>query len=743
MATIDDIDTKAAVRKFLERRTVVDREDESSDSSEEISAILESVAQAFLLNPQAALSFVLRAKNTLQQIIATDLEFVDYMILAIRDIDVPSEPVADTSDLVEAQTALVEVDRSGRVSDDLQSFDRYQRAIDRFLDEQLAKSLKRRRRGEFERTGSEARQDLFRALSAFDSVHSLVIENLELLQKSVADFQSVDLTRLVSSRVVSRVRASLKKVISGFTNQRLSKTAAALELLAGRDSLRSISNSKGIFDPTVDTGVVPTNRDIKISSEVVTAIATGTDADVDLTGVAAPWTFEVVVDPLVAGGTTYSLDIPYTGAEGRHYVMTSEGSSTYNIDIASNVLYVGFDGIAPPPNEEKMVRAVSLPTGGAVTLSAILTALNDGVTGLIDGTAVDIGAGRILIYGSASVTGISIVSTYPGTFDVGGNYVPAVGSVHEVLGFIGGQESSDPNVFTPTLLVDLIKDRVSGATISLVDGAITVESDSTALLSSLSFADTALLFGFSSSYTALPSYLELVEDGLAVDPAELGVFVGSIVRTTDILAAANRNLLSAVTKIEGTRLYFDESVSLPRCAAVDVRVDAPIVRSLRTLLSNLKAFVGTFDNDSRNLQGVLSPILARATLAQVNDALREIQDIQSRLQNLLSLLQTVVVRDDRTSYGAIASKIISSLEERGLDRSLELLMRGQFSLFFSLGSQTASSSSNLLANIEEVGRNDYSQVTAEEDIADLEPTGSTADDDILPGEELSESQEPL
>lgn len=742
MATIDDINTKAAVRKFLERRTVVDREDESSDSSEEISAILESVAQAFLLNPQAALSFVIRAKNTLQQIITTDLEFVDYMISAIRDIDVPSEPIADTSDLVEAQTALIEVDRSGRVSDDLQSFDRYQKAIDRFLDEQLAKSLKRRRRGELERTGAEARQDLFRALAVFDSIHSLVIDNLELLQNSVADFQSVDLTRLVSSRVVSRVRASLKKVIFGFTNQQLSKTAAAVELLAGRDSLRSISNSKNIFDPTVNTGVIPARRNIKISSEAVAAIAIGTSENVDLTGVATPWTFEVVVDPLVAGGTTYSLDIPYTGAEGRHYVMTSRGSLTYSIDVSANVLYVGFDGITPPSNEEKMIRAVTLPTG-AVALSAVVAALNDGVTGLLYGTAVGIGAGRVLIYGSASVTGISIVSTYPGTFDGGGNYVPAVGSAHEVLGFVSGQESSNPNVCTPALLVDLIKDRISGAIVSLVDGAITVRSASSDLLSSLSFADIALLFGFSSSYASLPSYLELVEDGEAVSPEELGVFVGSIVRTTDILAASNRNLLAPITEIEGTQLYFDGSFPLPRCSAVDVRVDAPIVQYLRTLLNNLKAFVGTFDNDSRNLQRVLSPILARATLAQVNDALREIQDIRNRLQDLLSLLQAVTVRDDRTSYGTVASKIISSLEERGLDRSLGLLLKGQFSTFFSLDGQTAASSSNLLTNIEKVGRNDYSQVTAEEDIAELEPTGSTANNDILPGEELNESQEPL
>ncbi len=252
MATLDDIDTKAAVRKFLERRTVVDREDASADGADEVSAVLEAVAQAFLLHPQAVLSFVLRAKNTLQQIVTTDLEYVDYMLTAIREVDAPSEPVSDLSDLIEAQTALIEVDRSGRVSEDLQSFGRYQRAIDRFLDEQLARSLKRRRRGEFERTGREARQDLFRALLGFGPIHALLEERLRLLRESVSDFQSVDVTKIVSTRAIARVRSSLKKVSSGLERQTLSKTAAAIELLSGRDALRSVSDARSIYDPTIE-----------------------------------------------------------------------------------------------------------------------------------------------------------------------------------------------------------------------------------------------------------------------------------------------------------------------------------------------------------------------------------------------------------------------------------------------------------------------------------------------------------
>lgn len=741
MATLDDIDTKAAVRKFLERRTVVDREDASADGADEVSAVLEAVAQAFLLHPQAVLSFVLRAKNTLQQIVTTDLEYVDYMLTAIREVDAPSEPVSDLSDLIEAQTALIEVDRSGRVSEDLQSFGRYQRAIDRFLDEQLARSLKRRRRGEFERTGREARQDLFRALLGFGPIHALLEERLRLLRESVSDFQSVDVTKIVSTRAIARVRSSLKKVSSGLERQTLSKTAAAIELLSGRDALRSVSDARSIYDPTIETGSFPTNRDIRITSQPAKATALGTDEGVDLSAVAQPWLFDLVVDPLIVP-SSYSLELPVTGASGQPYVKTAAGSSTYEIISGQHVLYVAFEGVAPPPAQDVMVRAVELPIGGAVTVAAILSALNNGVTGLIDGTAVELGAGRILIYGGVGVTGITILTSYPGTFDLSGVYTPADESVHAVLGFSDRQESGDPNVFSPAELVDLLKDRVTGASFSVVDGAIQVQSDSEELLSSLSFGGLAEEFGLSTSYTALPEYLELIEDGEAITPETVGVYIGSIVRTSDISETASRNLFSPVARIEGTQLFFDVS-ALPRCSAQEVTVDAPIVGTLRTLLNQLKPFVGAFSGDSQDLQRVLTPVLAKPTLAQVNDAIRALTTVRTRLQNLLDLLEAAVVREDRTSFGAVAAKITASLQERSLDRSLDLLQSGQFSVFFGVDSQSASGSSHFMKTIEEVGRNDYSTTTAEEDIADLEPRATTPDDDVLPGEELSENEEPL
>jgi hypothetical protein len=175
------------------------------------------------------------------------------------------------------------------------------------------------------------------------------------------------------------------------------------------------------------------------------------------------------------------------------------------------------------------------------------------------------------------------------------------------------------------------------------------------------------------------------------------------VQASDISETASRNLLAPITRIESTQLFFDVS-ALPRCSEEAVSIDAPIVGTLRTLLGNLAPYVGSFDDDSRDFQRVLSPILSRPTLAQVNDATRAINEVRSRLQELLALLQAAVVRTDRTSFGSVAAQIVASLQERGLDRSLDLLQSGQFSAFFGVTSETASATTRFMKAVEEVGR---------------------------------------
>src|SRR4051812_28411825 len=175
MATINDIDTVAEVRKFLERRTVVSRSQTGDDQADEIQAVLEAVAITFLLEPSAALWMVMFAKNQLQQVVTKDLETIDYILATFKDLPNPDTTVDDVSDLIGAQTALVELDRLGNFQEGTKAFNRYNQAVDRFLNERLAPSLKRKQNNSFNRTGKESRQDLFSALQLFSATHQTTI----------------------------------------------------------------------------------------------------------------------------------------------------------------------------------------------------------------------------------------------------------------------------------------------------------------------------------------------------------------------------------------------------------------------------------------------------------------------------------------------------------------------------------------------------------------------------------------
>lgn len=738
MATVNDIDAKSAVRKFLEQSSIINKEDSTANSFDEIPAILSSVALSFLLYPQSVLSFILQAKNILQQIATTDHEIITYLLNALFDIENPDEPVTDTSDLVTAQTALIEVDKIGRVSNDIQAYTRYTKAINSFLDQQLASSLKRRNKNEFERTGSEAKQDIFKVLSVFNPTHTLMISHLTKLLNSIGDFRSVALTKIVSTQTIAKVRSSLTQIINGIQQQQLSNTASAIELLAGVAALNSISNNRDIYDPTVDTGTFPRGRAISISSERISAMAIGISTSVDLTGQSTPWIFNTTIN-----GIPYSVTLPFTGASGRRYVKTSSGSLTYNIPVGANVLYVQFDGITPPPTEAAMVRAVALPTGGSISISAILTALNNGSTGLINGTAVQLGStGRILIYGSSSVTKITIKNGERGTFDVTtGVYSPAPGTVHDVLGFSNEQTSGNPNIFSSGELMDLLAPYIPTANFSLTDiGTSVISTVSTNLTSSISFSgNIASSFGFIGSHIPIPSFLQLMEDGQAVDPTTIGIFIDSVVIASDIQSI--NNLAAPVTEIIGTELHFSPDILLPRCDTAHTQIVAPIVFAIQTLLDNLRVFKNSFDHDILNVQRVFSPILSKPTLAQINDAQRGLQAILLNIANLLASLTTAVVRIDRMQFDSISQQIIASLGERGLDKALELLQSCQFSNFFSLTSDGASKSTRFLTATENVGRNEFSQPTSEQDQNDSEPLGTTPSDKLLTGEELLEGEE--
>ncbi len=732
MATVDDIDTESAVRKFLERQVVSDREDPTADSADEITAILEAVALSFLLEPQAALAFVLLAKNNLQQLVQADLDLLDYLLKAVDDVSNPNELIDDTSDIVEAQTALLEVDRLGRVSSDVKAYDRYTAAVSRFLDRRLARSLKRRRKNEFERSGTEAKRDLFKCLSVQNGIHGLVATRLGLVAGSVSDFESVDLTRIVASKTVTRVRNSLKKVLQGIAQRTLSKTAMAIELLAGAASLKSISQIKKIYDPIIESEELPVGRDIFLRSEAVAAVASSADV-LDLSGLTPPWEFDLVIDS--------EPPVTLTVGSGSPFVLGAILEDGLVDITGTKSLYVQFEGSPPtalPTDQAVLVREIALPAGLNQTVSSLASYLNTQLAP--DATCADYGD-RLLITAASGVTKMVVRSFYHGTYSGGGVYIPATESGHALLGFADDQES-ELDVFQPETLAAILNFQLDPVLVdaSVENGIVVLRTVSTDPHSELVFdGEVATALGFSDAVSE-PTYLELVEDIFALDPADFGIIPGTVVTVLDDVDGGLSFYQEPIASIDGTKLFFAEELLVPRCLAGNAVVTSPLVYAVQSLLDALRPFSSqsAFTKDVTDLQRVMSPLFSRPTLAQINDAKRVLERVRDNVQDLMAAISPIVVTRGANQFTDLMSNILLSLEERGLDRASELLRQASFSEFFSLSNLAASKSSRLMKAIEEVGRKDFPVTTVEEDQAEPQAKATTPDDDILPGEELSD-----
>lgn len=394
MANVDDIDTKAVVNRFLQRQVITPVNDDEADKDEEVTAVLESVALAFQLQPQMALDLLLLAKNSLQQIVQMDLDLLDFLATAIGDIDNPNPTVDDLSDLIEAQTALLELDRLQRVSTSLQAFQRYTDAINRFLDDQLASALKRKGKKEFERTGTEARTDIFSVLPQFGPTHNVMISRLATLATGIENFRSVSLDKLVSQGTLSRVRDSISAIKDRFENDNISITTAAVELLGGAAAMEAVSTTKDILDSVIQTGTFPANRAVFFQAEPsVKALASSSEGPWTLGG--APWDFKMTLNAFALAPTTVDEELPAVGHEGKVYMVGSVDSPTFDIPV-DGTLYLLVEGSVRGEQEVPLTTS-----GAAVPVDTIISELN---ALLLDVTAARWNnTNRIALFGAAGV----------------------------------------------------------------------------------------------------------------------------------------------------------------------------------------------------------------------------------------------------------------------------------------------------------------------------------------------------
>jgi hypothetical protein len=152
---------------------------------------------------------------------------------------------------------------------------------------------------------------------------------------------------------------------------------------------------------------------------------------------------------------------------------------------------------------------------------------------------------------------------------------------------------------------------------------------------------------------------------------------------------------------------------------------------VKDLLSKVGPYDGSFDEDLFKLQGVLTPLLGRPTMAQINDARRVLEDLLTRLSELESLLLGYVVPDGSQQFLPVLKQLISGLEERNLDRAIELLKRGRFTEFFGLTRDNASKGSRFMSAMEDVGKNELWTTTRQNEMQETQDVAVTPDDHVL------------
>lgn len=711
MATINDIDTVAAVRKYLEVSTIVPKEQDGGDASQETQALLQTIALSFLLFPQMALSLVLQARNSLYQIVTTEIQLVQFIQKTFVDLGSPSNPVTDTSDLVSAQTALVGIDRLGRVDPTSQAYTNFTTAVQSFLDNQLSSSLKRNSRGEFERSGQEAREDLYTSYATLGSLHPVMVQRLKDLLASVSSLQSVDLTKIVASTTVTSLRNSLAQLQTNASV--LSKTVLAIELLSGQAALQSISGSRGVYDPLVQTGVLPTGRTITVSSEVVTpkVVFQGTQAlpygSADLT---------VKVDGEVMG---QSLTIP-----NRVFLFSTQNSGSIVVP-ASYALYLNWYTTDP-----SQTTTTKIPiTSGTRTRTQIKDDINTVVLPAGIGRCSDIN-GYFILVGGPTVSKITVLDHGDGSFssDI---YVPSDPSVHDLLGFHDLQATEAQGVLSITGLTCWVLAYLTNVVVT-PGTTLTLASPTTGAAGSLVLTGTLLsLYGFTNPLTAEaePSYLTLQEFGKDLDPATLGI-------TSDckVTVTGDRGLGALITGITDNQLQF--GVPLPRGNQLPVTVVSSLMLAVQGLLGRLATFRSAFDDTLFQFQQVLIPLLSTPTLAQINDAGDVVTNVLLQLGHMSTALQDYQVPDSEQPNLAQLNQLLSGLEERHLDSAMDLLKRGRFSEFFGLTPDSASTGGNFLSAMEQVGQNELAAPTQETAQQDRLNVPVSPNDFVRPGLEV-------
>ncbi len=618
---------------------------------------------SLLSKPQVLLAFMYKTGNAVQALLAQQNLVLNDLLNSLTYVR-NTEKTLNTN-LTEAKIVLSRFDSSGKIQ-----VDKYKEKIMAFLKDANVKSGSS---DQFGKTNIDSQEDIFVGVQAFLSIQqalSLLITNLASVKEDIATLTVVNtITKNLSTFNITRL-TQLDE-----SKNDVSKVGLAIDLFSSVtvfDYLASVANfNEAIFQPLVSK-TIPVNMSILAKSE-----------DLVATSLSNPYPqtishndFRVAID-----GTPITVDFPSTNAMGRAYVLASQGSASYNIPVNTR-LYVKVTCPILPAAITLTPEGFQVPSGyipidipsGTQTFSSIIGSITSGLfvndTGMIPtqfATCDHFSTGvtdRIMIYGKSDVTSIEIVSA-PGDYNhLTGLYTQARASCHDSL-FLSLGKSNPVN--QPSFL-DLRDCLNLEFPVSLENNCLRITSGSVGVGSSVEFQTSiATDIGFTDNEPE-PTKFNLISNGVALNPLDLGLYNGCLLNNTPITISGNDIIYA------GPNGTFEVSIF------TDLIKMLPIIQKLKTYKPPV------------DFERVWTPILSNPTNGQIETARVYTSSLKASIEAFSSGL---LFKAENSSILEQANQLLNVLESRGLTLLETNLNQSRFSDFFNNALTTDKSSYGL------------------------------------------------
>lgn len=712
------------LKKYLQRGIVRSPESES-DRSQEVIAVLETVKQFLLLHPQAIYTLALKAKNAIIQIGNTCSSLLNNAILATEELENKTDFPKDISDLLEAKSALLSLNS---IEAD-KAFERYNASVERYLKTQLSPLVRPKRKQYLERSGDEAREDLIDAVRIYLKLRKELENRINLLISAESSFTSLKLQDELLSGAVEKVIQSLDELRFKSPAGAVSNITSVIELLAGKAAITSLRNPPAINESTLPADVR--------AYPVMGSPSVSTTAVVGSYSINALPTDYLTVE--VDGGAPQTIQVPsqsVASTSSSFYLASSKPSTVFNIPNNTR-LYLYVEGINythsdPSVGTQNGLVPVSL-SAGSIPFSQVVSEIDTGSPSFI--RCVELGeqgapsgSSTLLIYTTdPNITSISVQTSAP--YPVTGGVVqgPPPDSIHEELGFGAGQAGVPNTKISPETLQASLSASISGVNVTVSDTLdyVTISTYSIGPSASLKFSGTL------AAELGLP--FSLIQDESSV--VELRGDISSL--TPDSKIILNGVSRKVVSIDRNTNLVtLDQPIHTDQ--GLSVVVEPKPKYTMLPLISYLRQYSAPSEAE---IDGKLSSVLGNPSEAFRSDFINLLNSAKDSLDTLVNNLRSLATTEVQDPLHSQVEEAIHSLEERGMDRAVELLIKCDFVSFSSMIAEESSFGSNLLSKMETIGKDIPANETEKDWESADDQTAFDMDRDTLPLVEQADEED--